>query len=117
MENWNQINKKLGRAVIYSPDGQWASLYTFEPGTDGPIVLIKNVPRGEAHEWFHGQEARGVVPETDPTVDEMIEVVAAKVQAEVEAFMDMVLTDTDSLRYAYRSARCKNEKLLRVWMA
>jgi hypothetical protein len=97
-----QINKRLKRAVEY--EGDTVRLFVFE---EDPSILreVGIVPRKEAHQWFHGNEPRDVVPETDPTVDEMLAAIEARIKDDVKSIMDHALAHEDNLAYLYKCAK------------
>ena len=99
-------NNKLKRAADYSEKGaNLVQLYTLND--NGTVTWLRAVTREVAHEWLHGHEARGTVPETDPTVDDMIEVISNQLKAEVALYMEWALDSEDALRAMYRACGSK----------
>lgn len=102
----DQINKKRGRGIIFEGD-EHAQLYTFLPSGDGQLTYVDTVTRQEAHDWFHGAIAGN--PKIDPTVDEMLEAIAVKLQDDIRRIM-LACSESESwLRDMY--SRSKEPRL------
>lgn len=98
-------NKRLKRGADYSNP---TSIGLYDLDDKGEVAQYRgHVSREAAHIWLHGNEGATSEPGIAPTVDEMIDAVAAQLKAEMVRYMEWALDSEDALRGMYRALGSK----------
>lgn len=107
-----EINKKLKRAAdyTYAPkvDGKRKGkviLFEYDRITDHEYRKVGKVSPDEAHRWLHGKESFRDSVVTRPSVDQMIEDIAAQLKHEAQIVMDAALYDEEHLERLWHVAK------------
>lgn len=74
-------NKRLDRTVIYHGNGKTCTLLR------GVEAITTIASRDEAHRWLHGIESLAEKDAGAPTIDEMLDAIAAKLQEDCKRIM------------------------------
>lgn len=98
-------NKKLNREVHYTSD---TTRDLYENGA----LLASGVDRDEAHRFLHGDFDPGDAAE--PSMDEMLDAIAAKLRTDVERVM-IACVDDPATRYSLYLRALEDRMLVRIY--
>jgi len=107
-------NNKLKRAAFYASVGDSVVLYDIDD--KGEFVFKARATRIETHDWMQGRLTGN--PDIDPpppTVDEMLESIAAKLQDDVKNIMEACATSEAWLRDMYQRSKEKGPSVSPPW--